>query len=515
MGLIEKILHTLHHPNWGVHPNDHKRPAADAPLRTLPLPPRLYMPLLQHVGQPARPVVLVGQKVLKGQLIAEAQGRISAPIHAPTSGTVAAIGEITAPHPSGLPFNAITIESDGAERSIENPVANDPFALSPEEITERVAAAGIVGLGGATFPSSVKLALGKRTQVSTLIVNGGECEPYLSCDDRVMRDHAAGVIDGVRIMMHAIGAREALVGIENNKPEAIAAMKRAAAPFSEIKVRPVPARYPMGSDRQLIQTLTGKEVPSDCRAADVGVIVNNVSTANAVHRALRLGEPLVQRIVTLNGGAIWQPGNILAPIGTLVSDLLVFAGLKSEPARLLMGGPMMGNVLPHAMVPIVKGTAGILAFNEDEIATPEAGPCIRCGNCTRACPIGLLPLEMAANIRTDNLNGAEALGLSDCISCGCCAYICPSHIPLVQYFTHAKGELWAQERNKLRNEATKRLAAERAARLERETREKAAAAAKRKAERAAQKAAEAAQTATAAEAGGASTPSESSTESHA
>ena len=489
MGLIEKFLHTLATPHWGVHPDDHKRPAADAPLRVLPLPERLYMPLQQHVGQPGRPIVLVGQKVLKGQLIAETQGRISAPIHAPTSGTVAAIGEITAPHPSGLPFNAITIASDGKDEAIEAKIPADPFALSPEEITELVAAAGVVGLGGATFPSSVKLALGKRTKITTLIVNGGECEPYLSCDDRVMRDFAPAVIDGVRLMMHAMGAIEALVGIEDNKPESIAAMRKAAAPFPEIKLRPVPSRYPMGSDRQLIQTLTGKEVPSDCRAADVGVIVNNVSTANAVHRAIRLGEPLIRRIVTLNGGAVWQPGNILAPIGTLASELFAFAGLKSEPARLLMGGPMMGAVLPHARVPIVKGTAGLLAFNEDEINTPEASPCIRCGTCTSVCPIGLLPLEMAANIRVDNLNGAAALGLSDCIACGCCAYICPSHIPLVQYFTHAKGELWSQERSKLRLDATKRLATDRAERLERETKEKAIAAAKRKAERAAQKAA--------------------------
>ena len=492
MGLMEKFQHLFAGPRWGVHPDDHKRPAADAPLRTLPLPARLYLPLQQHVGQPARPIVLVGQKVLRGQLIAEPQGRISAPLHAPTSGTVAAIGEITAPHPSGLPFNAIAINCDGADRAAEPDVAADPFMLAPAEITRRVAAAGIVGLGGATFPSAVKLALGKRSEVATLIVNGGECEPYLSCDDRVMRDFAASVIDGVRLMMHAMGAREALVGIEDNKPEATAAMQRAAAPYAEIKVRPVPSRYPMGSDRQLIQTLTGKEVPSDCRAADVGVIVNNVNTAYAVHRTMRLGEPLIRRIVTVNGGAVGQPGNILAPLGTLAADLLAFAGLTSEPARLLMGGPMMGAVLPHAHVPIVKGTAGILALAADEVATPAARPCIRCGNCTRACPIGLLPLEMAAHVRVDDLAGAAALGLSDCISCGCCAYICPAHIPLVQYFTHAKGELWAQERSKLRQEATKRLAAARVERQEREAREKAAAAARRKAERAAQKAAEAA-----------------------
>ena len=492
MGLIEKFLHNLKAPRWGVHPDDHKRPAADAPLRELPLPKRLYIPLQQHVGQPARPIVLVGQMVLKGQLVAEAQGNISAPVHASASGRVVSIGEVTAPHPSGLPQVAIGIEPDGRDTPAELPIPADPFALSPAELTRLVAAAGVVGLGGATFPSSVKLALGKRSEVTTLIVNGGECEPYLSCDDRVMRDFAASVIDGVRLMMHAMGAREALVGIEDNKPEAIAAMKRASATFPEIKVRPVPARYPMGSDRQLILTLTGKEVPSDCRAADVGVIVNNVSTANAVHRAIRLGEPLIRRIVTVNGGAVWQPGNILAPIGTLASDLLAFAGLKSEPARIVMGGPMMGAVLPHAKVPIVKGTSGLLAFNEDEIAIPEAGACIRCGTCTSVCPMGLLPLEMAAQIRAGNLNGAEALGLSDCIACGCCAYVCPSHIPLVQYFSHAKGELSEQSRARLRGEATKRLAAERVLRFEREAIEKAEAAARRKAERAAQKAAEAA-----------------------
>jgi electron transport complex protein RnfC len=496
MGLIEKFLHNLKAPRWGVHPDDHKRPAADAPLRELPLPKRLYIPLQQHVGQPARPIVLVGQTVLKGQLIAEAQGNISAPVHASASGRVVSIGEVTAPHPSGLPVVAIGIEPDGLDTTAELTIPADPFALSPAELTRLVAAAGVVGLGGATFPSSVKLALGKRSEVTTLIVNGGECEPYLSCDDRVMRDFAASVIDGVRLMLHAMGAREALVGIEDNKPEAIAAMKRASATFPEIKVRPVPARYPMGSDRQLIVTLTGKEVPSDCRAADVGVIVNNVSTANAVHRAIRLGEPLIRRIVTVNGGAVWQPGNILAPIGTLASDLLAFAGLKSEPARIVMGGPMMGAVLPHAKVPIVKGTSGILAFNEDEIAAPEACACIRCGTCTSACPMGLLPLEMAAQIRAGSLNGAEALGLADCIACGCCAYVCPSHIPLVQYFSHAKGELSEQSRSRLRNEATKRLATERVVRLEREAIEKAEAAARRKAERAAQKAAEAAKSAT-------------------
>ncbi|OHC66998.1 MAG: electron transporter RnfC [Rhodocyclales bacterium RIFCSPLOWO2_02_FULL_63_24] len=485
MGFFERIFRE---PRWGVHPDNHKRPAADAPLRVLPPPARLYLPLHQHVGGAARPVVLVGQKVLKGQLLAEAQGNISAPIHAPVSGTVAAIGEVTAPHPSGLGFAAISIDSDGEGRWIETEPALDPFALAPEEIARRTAAAGVVGLGGATFPAAVKFALGKRLAVSTLIVNGGECEPYLSSDDRIMRDHADQVVDGARIVMHAIGAREALVGIEDNKPEAIAAMQKAAAAYPEVKIRPVPARYPMGSDKQLIQTLTGKEVPADARAAEVGVLVHNVSTCAAVHQAIRLGRPLVERIVTINGGAVARPGNIFAPLGTLADELLAFCGLKETPARLILGGPMMGTPLLHGKVPLVKGASGILAFDAREAAVPKAGPCIRCGSCTQACPMGLLPLEMAARIRAGDLDGAVDFALSDCIACGCCAYVCPSHIPLVQYFSHAKGELAARERARLRTEAAKRLAEARLARLARESREKAAAAARRKAERDAAKA---------------------------
>jgi len=487
MGLMEKLFGI----SWGVHPDDHKRPAADVALRQMPLPARLYVPLQQHVGGAGRPIVLVGQKVLKGQLLAEAQGNISAPIHSPTSGTVVAIGEITAPHPSSLPFAAITVEPDGEDRWLETTGVADPFALEPAEITKLVAAAGVVGLGGATFPSSVKFSLGKRCEVTTLIVNGGECEPYLSCDDRLMRDYPAEVIDGVRIIMHAIGAYQALVGIEDNKPESIAAMTKAAEPFANIHVRPVPARYPMGSDKQLIQTLTGKEVPADCRAAELGVLVHNVSTARAVHRAIRLGQPLVERIMTVNGGAVAKPGNLMVPLGALVEDILACCEPLGEPARLVMGGPMMGNLLPHGRVPVVKGTSGILAFNAAEAVVPEAGPCIRCGSCTKACPMGLLPLEMAARVRAGDLTGADNYGLKDCIACGCCSYICPSHIPLVQYFNHAKGELSAQQRTKLRQDATKVLASARAERLERETKEKAIAAA-RKAARDAAKAAAAA-----------------------
>jgi len=495
MGFMNLFKHFLG-DDWGVHPADHKRPAADRPVRVMPVPARLYLPLQQHLGGPARPVVLVGQKVKKGELIAEAQGAVSAPIHAPTSGTIAAVTEITAPHPSGLTLPAIILESDGADEWIALSGCDDPFALDPMDIGKRVAAAGVVGLGGAAFPSAVKLTGASRSKVTTLVMNGGECEPYLSCDDRQMRDHAAGIVDGIRIMLHATGAKVALVGIEDNKPEAIAAMQAAAAGVANVEIRPVPARYPMGSEKQLIQVLTGKEVPADGRAFDIGVVVHNVGTALAVRAAIREGKPLISRVVTVNGNCMADPGNIEVRVGTLAEDVIAFAGgLKGDGlglARRVMGGPMMGMQIPHWRVPVVKGSSGILAFDAAEVAEQEPNPCIRCGSCVKACPMGLLPLEMSARIRNEAYDEAIGLGLKDCIACGCCAYVCPSKIPLVQFFVHAKGELAAQDRAKLRNDATKKLALQRQERLAREAREKAEVAARRKAEREAAAAAKAA-----------------------
>jgi electron transport complex protein RnfC len=298
-----------------------------------------------------------------------------------------------------------------------------------------------------------------------------------------MRERAAEIIEGVRLIRYAVGASEVMVGIEQNKPDALAAMQKAAA-GTEVKVIAVPAMYPMGWDKQMIRALTGREVPADGRSADIGVLVHNVATAYAVRDAVRFGRPLVSRLVTVSGGAVVEPGNLQVPIGTLVETLFQYCGgFRDQPARLVLGGPMMGIQLADAAVPIVKGSSGVLALTSSEIGSIQPAPCIRCSSCVRACPVGLLPLEMASHIRAGDSTGAVSLGLKDCISCGCCSFVCPSHIPLVHYFNFAKGDLMAQERAKLKQEATKKLADARNQRIARIERERAEAAAKRKAAR--------------------------------
>ncbi|MFZ3018435.1 MAG: electron transport complex subunit RsxC [Gallionella sp.] len=465
----------------GVHPEGKKDLSAECPIRSVPLPKTLYIPLQQHIGAPAAPVVQVGDHVLKGQLIAHAQGAVSAPVHAPTSGVISALGDHAAPHPSGLPVPTFTLESDGLDQWIALKGEDDPFVLSPEDIAARVAAAGIVGLGGATFPSALKLNVSRGAR--TLIMNGGECEPYLTCDDRIMRERAVQIVEGIRLIAYSVSAQEVLVGIEDNKPEAIAAMQ-AAARGSSVKVITMPSMYPMGSEKQIVQVLTGKEIPAGGRPADIGVLVHNVATAYAVQQAIRFGRPLVSRIVTLSGGALKTPCNVEALIGTPVEELIAVAGGYAQPAaRMVLGGPMMGQQFANTGVPVVKGTSGVLALTASEIGQAEPSPCIRCSTCVRACPVGLLPLEMAAHIRASDLSGAVDLGLKDCIACGSCSYVCPAHIPLVHFFNYAKGDLAAQERAKLKLEATKKLAEARTERIARIERERAEAMAKRKAAR--------------------------------
>lgn len=468
----------------GVHPAGHKQTTGCKAIVSMPVPARLYVPVQQHIGAPAEPVVTQGQHVLKGDLLAHSQGALSAPVHAPSSGTVIEINEHTAPHPSGLPVRTIVIETDGKDEWCQTQGIQNPFTLSSDEIAEKVGAAGIVGLGGATFPSAVKLNMGKQYPIHTLVINGGECEPYLTCDDRLMQERANDIVDGIRIMLHALQADKALVAIEDNKPDAIEAMKLASKLFENVDIVTVPSLYPMGSEKQMIQTLTGKEIPAGQRSADIGIIVHNVGTAYAVHEAIRKGYPLVSRIVTVGGGAVKTPQNLEVRLGTLVAEVFAYCdGFNKTPERTLMGGPMMGQVLPTQDVPIVKGSSGVIALTAKEIAVSESRPCISCGSCVEACPCGLLPLEMASRSRKGEFDAAVDFGLMDCISCGSCSYVCPSHIPLVQFFNYAKGELAARRRDQIKNDETRKLAEQRQIRMERIAQEKAEMAAKRKAMR--------------------------------
>jgi len=480
----------LFHIRGGVHPLGRKSLSAHMAIQDLTLPKLLHVPLQQHTGQAAEAVVKKSDVVKKGQIIAVAQGRISSPIHAPTSGEVVGLGRYVAPHPSGLPGRTITIRPDGEDAWGTLPEALDPFACEPADIAKRVAACGIVGMGGATFPSSVKLDLGSRYDLHTLIINGAECEPYLTCDDRLMREQPDEVVDGVRIMARALGVARAVIAVENNKPEAIRALSHAAKDFDTVIVQEVPARYPMGSEKHLTQTLLGKETPARGLTADIGAVVHNVATALAVREAVRLGRPLISRVVTVSGEAMQTPGNFHVAIGTPIQHLIDHVGgFKGEPERLLLGGPMMGQPLTDTRSPIVKGTNGVLALTGQHAAPRlHHDPCIRCASCVDACPCGLVPLEMAAAIRKEGMELATKSGLMDCVGCGSCAYVCPSNIPLVQYFNYAKGKITQTQRAEHKQRETKRLAEARTGRMERIAQAKREAMAKRKAEQARKKA---------------------------
>lgn len=465
----------------GVHPETHKDRSAALQIVSASLPARVVLPLRQHAGADAMPLVKPGDTVLKGQLIAAAGTEVSAPVHASTSGRVIDVGPVQAPHPSGLTANAIVIESDGDDRWVDLDIPTDPFSQAPMELAERVARAGIVGMGGAIFPAAVKLKQGARHEIKTVLVNGSECEPYLTTDDRLMRERAEQIVEGARLIQHILRAYRIVIAIEDNKTEAIAAMRAAAEPYGAIEVEVTPTLYPMGSAKQLIQEITGHEVPADGRSTAVGVLVHNVGTVYAIQQALRHGRPLISRVVTVAGGCIKSPRNVETVIGAPVQHLIdVCGGLREDPARLLLGGPMMGVALPSTAVPVIKGATGILALRHKELPHAAESPCIRCARCVQACPMGLLPLEMARRAKVDDLDGADEAGLKDCILCGSCAYVCPSHIPLVQYFQYALGEQNVRKLAARKNEYTRALMEARNARLEKEAAAKAAAKAGKK-----------------------------------
>jgi len=444
----------------------------------------LVLPLLQHIGEPAQSLVRPGDRVGKGQMIASPVGHVSAPVHAPSSGTVSAVENRPVPHPSGLQATCIVIETDGEDHWEAAPRAVPDYRQTePARLLEVIRQAGVVGLGGAGFPTQVKLDKGQRS-IELLVINGAECEPYISCDNRLLQERAAAVIEGVRILNHILRPAACVIAIEDDMAAAGEALRAAllAANESSIRVIEVPAIYPTGGERQLIRVLTGREVPSQGLPADIGVICQNVGTAAAVYDAVCRGRPLLSRIVTVSGEGIARPGNVEALIGTPVSHLVAACGgYARDVDRLLIGGPMMGYAVTSDAVPVVKTTNCILAVTREEIPPPPpAQPCIRCSRCTEVCPADLLPQQLYWYARSGNIDAAQDYDLFDCIECGCCAYVCPSHIPLVQYYRHAKTAIWAQEKQKKASDIARRRHEARLARLERIKQERAAQLARKK-----------------------------------
>ncbi len=469
------MLQRLFSFNGGVKPDPNKDDSTREPIARLQLPPQLVIPLHQHIGGTPRPLVKTGDAVLRGQRIGAADGNVSSAVHAPTSGRVVAVEPRLMPHASGLSAPAVVIEPDGRDHPVEREYF-DWHAASPGEVRDFLRDAGVVGLGGAVFPSHLKLSPGKSGVTDTLILNGAECEPFITCDDMLMRSEPENILRGALIMKKMLAARQVLIGIEDNKPEAAAALKAAAQALGEasLEVVVVPTRYPAGGAKQLIRVLTGIEVPHGSRSTDYGVQCFNVATALAICNALENGEPLTRRIVTVAGN-VERPRNFDVAIGTPIGFVFAAAGLKPDTDKLIMGGPMMGIPLPGVDAPVVKATNCLLASSPSLFAPPEPElPCIRCGECARACPADLQPFELYWHSRSRNFGRAQEYHLFDCIECGCCAYVCPSHIPLVDYYRYAKSEIWAREREKDAADSARERFEFRNWRAEREKEEKAA-----------------------------------------
>lgn len=465
--------------NGGVKPAYNKEASTRLPIAVAPTPTLLVIPLHQSIGGMPRPLVKPGERVLKGQRIGGADGNVSSAVHASTSGTVIAVEMRLMPHTSGLSAMCVVIEPDGRDEWIPH----GPFDFrnaSPTQIHDYLRDSGVVGLGGAVFPSYLKLNPEKQRNLDTLVLNGAECEPYITCDDVLMRERAATILQGALVMRDMLGAGQVLIGIEDNKPEAIAAMEAAAHAVktavgeSSVKVVSVPTLYPAGGAKQLIRVLTGIEVPHGKRSTDYGVQCFNVGTAYAIFEAIALGQPLISRIVTVAGN-VGQPRNFEVLLGTPMRDLIALCGPLPDSDRVIMGGPMMGLRMPDDSVPVVKAANCVLVGSSDLFPPPPPEmPCIRCGECAKACPADLQPFELYWFARAKIFGKAQEYDLFDCIECGCCAYVCPSHIPLVDYYRFAKSEIWARELAKVSSDEARERYEFRMLREEREKQDHAA-----------------------------------------
>ena len=406
-----------------------------------PLPERMFLPLQQHIGQPAEPAVQVGDRVLKGQIIARAGGYVSVPVHASTSGKITDIGDYPVPHPTISKAPCIVLEPDGNDAWFDIKPTEEYDRTEPAKLQELIRDCGIVGLGGAGFPAHVKLMEGVENAVDTLIINGVECEPHITCDDRLIQEKASYVVSGARMIRHTVQARHCVIAVEDDMQLAYDAL--AELVDDDLELVMVPTRYPAGGEKQLIKTLTGKDVPSDGLPIHIGIVIHNVATAAAVYRAVTRGEPIVSRYVTV-AGRVDNPVNLQVLIGTPVEDCLATCGYQhSEDNKVIIGGPMMGLRVTSPNMPVIK-TTNCIVIQENTPAHPEM-PCIRCGDCADVCPAELLPQQLYWFAKSADYDQASEYRLADCIECGCCAYVCPSRIPLVHYYRHAKAQIDVEE----------------------------------------------------------------------
>ncbi|PSV58447.1 electron transport complex subunit RsxC [Photobacterium sp. GB-3] len=475
LSIIEQIKQgKLWDFHGGIHPAENKKISNQAPIVSAGIPQELVLPLKQHIGSKGDIIVTVGDKVQKGQALTQGDIAMCVPVHAPTSGTVIAIEQRTTAHPSGLSDLCIVLHPDHTDTWGEKKTYADYQDRDPAELIETIRLSGIAGLGGAGFPTARKLQ-GGLGNVDILIINAAECEPYITADDRLMRDYAEEVIEGVRILRHIISPKLTIIGIEDNKPEAIKALEQHVTEADNILIRVVPTKYPSGSSKQLVKILTGREVPSQSRSTSVGVIMQNIGTAFAIKRAIIDGEPLIERVVTLTGEAFKKRGNVFAMLGTPIAYLLDKFGYKADKKhpRVIIGGSLMGFTLPHSNVPITKITNCILAPKRKELPlhTYEMA-CIRCSACADVCPSSLLPQQLQWYAKDQNYDKCEEYNLQDCIECGACAYVCPSEIPLVQYYRQAKAEIWARSQDEMNAERARQRFEAKQARMERDKAER-------------------------------------------
>lgn len=425
----------------GIHPPERKEATRCKKIENAQLPQQVIIPLSQHVGAPTEPLVSVGDKVKAGEIIGRVTANVSAPVHSSISGEISEIKLL--PHSSGL---SIVIKSDGKDEwvsEIKPPDQNALGNLTTEEIKEIIKEAGIVGLGGAQFPAHIKLSPPKNIDV--YVLNGAECEPYLTCDERLMIENPKDIIDGFQLLMKAANVKKGYIGIEDNKPEAIKEMSEEIKELPNLEVKVIKTKYPQGGEKQMIKALLGKDIPSGCLPFEIGALVSNVGTAFAVAEAVQRRKPLIERVMTVTGSGIMEPKNLRVRIGTLICDIINdnCGGYRGEPGKVIAGGPMMGAAQWTSQTPVIKGTSGILVQISEEINNGEYFDCIRCGKCTAACPVSpyqLMPNMIFALVQRERFAETEDYGLLDCIECGACAYICPARIPLIQSIKYAKNQ---------------------------------------------------------------------------